>query len=158
MSDYTKDFSSININIDFDKWGIREERMAYLPQYIEIGYQKGLDKLIRNTKEKIREQMNLRGLSGSKYANGITVLRDGYNGLQITAMGYMIYVEFGTGIVGKGTHPMPQLSEDFFGWDVNNHGDEGWVYKKVKNFTGLKDKLLDQCYTKLGSMCEGRIL
>ena len=38
---------------------------------------------------------------------------------------YAVYVEFGTGVVGKQSpHPNPQ------GWqyDVNNHGDKGWVY------------------------------
>ena len=38
---------------------------------------------------------------------------------------YAAYVEFGTGVVGsQSSHPNPQ------GWqyDVNNHGDEGWVY------------------------------
>lgn len=38
---------------------------------------------------------------------------------------YAIYVEFGTGVVGsQSSHPNPQ------GWqyDVNGHGDEGWVY------------------------------
>ena len=38
---------------------------------------------------------------------------------------YAAYVEFGTGVVGKGSpHPNPQ------GWqyDVNDHGDSGWVY------------------------------
>ena len=38
---------------------------------------------------------------------------------------YAAYVEFGTGVVGsKSPHPNPQ------GWqyDVNGHGDEGWVY------------------------------
>lgn len=38
---------------------------------------------------------------------------------------YAAYVEFGTGVVGKGSpHPAPQ------GWqyDVNQHGDDGWVY------------------------------
>lgn len=38
---------------------------------------------------------------------------------------YAAYVEFGTGVVGQGAaHPNPQ------GWqyDVNDHGDEGWVY------------------------------
>ena len=38
---------------------------------------------------------------------------------------YAAYVEFGTGVVGsQSPHPNPQ------GWqyDVNNHGDEGWVY------------------------------
>ena len=38
---------------------------------------------------------------------------------------YAAYVEFGTGVVGsRSAHPNPQ------GWqyDVNSHGDEGWVY------------------------------
>ena len=38
---------------------------------------------------------------------------------------YAAYVEFGTGVVGsRSPHPDPQ------GWqyDVNAHGDEGWVY------------------------------
>ena len=38
---------------------------------------------------------------------------------------YAAYVEFGTGVVGsQSPHPNPQ------GWqyDINNHGDEGWVY------------------------------
>ena len=38
---------------------------------------------------------------------------------------YAIYVEFGTGVVGKGSpHPDPQG----YKYDVNNHGDKGWVY------------------------------
>lgn len=38
---------------------------------------------------------------------------------------YAIYVEFGTGVVGAGSpHPAPA------GWryDVNNHGEAGWLY------------------------------
>ena len=38
---------------------------------------------------------------------------------------YAAYVEFGTGVVGsRSAHPNPQ------GWqyDVNSHGDSGWVY------------------------------
>ena len=38
---------------------------------------------------------------------------------------YAAYVEFGTGVVGsKSPHPDPQ------GWqyDINGHGDKGWVY------------------------------
>ena len=38
---------------------------------------------------------------------------------------YAVYVEFGTGVVGKqSSHPNPQ------GWqyDINAHGENGWVY------------------------------
>ena len=39
---------------------------------------------------------------------------------------YAVYVEYGTGVVGmRESHPQPAS-----GWvyDVNNHGDNGWVY------------------------------
>lgn len=38
---------------------------------------------------------------------------------------YAVYVEFGTGVVGsRSAHPNPQGYQ----YDVNSHGDEGWVY------------------------------
>ena len=38
---------------------------------------------------------------------------------------YAVYVEFGTGVVGKGSpHPDPQGYQ----YDKNNHGDIGWLY------------------------------
>lgn len=44
---------------------------------------------------------------------------------------YAAYVEFGTGVVGKGSpHPNPQGYQ----YDVNQHGDEGWVY--YDDYTG----------------------
>lgn len=41
------------------------------------------------------------------------------------------FVEFGTGVVGDGTHPQP-----IAGWiyDKNGHGQAGWVYKKDGEF------------------------
>lgn len=38
---------------------------------------------------------------------------------------YAIYVEFGTGIVGKS---QPHPSPDDWRYDINNHGDSGWWY------------------------------
>ena len=38
---------------------------------------------------------------------------------------YAIYVEFGTGVVGsQSPHPKP----NGYRYDVNHHGDKGWVY------------------------------
>ena len=38
---------------------------------------------------------------------------------------YAVYVEFGTGVVGASSpHPNPQGYQ----YDVNQHGEEGWVY------------------------------
>lgn len=36
-----------------------------------------------------------------------------------------LWVEYGTGIVGAGTHPNP----NGYQYDVNNHGEDGWVFK-----------------------------
>lgn len=38
---------------------------------------------------------------------------------------YCAYVEFGTGIVGDGTHENPKTYQ----YDVNKHGDDGWWFK-----------------------------
>lgn len=38
---------------------------------------------------------------------------------------YAAYVEFGTGVVGAGSpHPKPEVWQ----YDINSHGDDGWVY------------------------------
>ena len=44
---------------------------------------------------------------------------------------YAVYVEFGTGVVGYGLTGEPSHPDSAaYGWvyDVNNHGDSGWVY------------------------------
>ena len=44
---------------------------------------------------------------------------------------YAAYVEFGTGVVGsQSPHPNP----DGWQYDINDHGDEGWVY--YDDYTG----------------------
>jgi hypothetical protein len=48
-------------------------------------------------------------------------------GIIKTDVPYAVYVEFGTGVVGKdSSHPAADLQ----GWiyDVNNHGEAGWLY------------------------------
>lgn len=48
-------------------------------------------------------------------------------GIIKTDVPYAVYVEFGTGVVGKcSSHPVADLQ----GWryDVNNHGEKGWWY------------------------------
>lgn len=40
------------------------------------------------------------------------------------------YIEFGTGVVGsENPHPMPEN----WGYDLNQHGDNGWVYYNEKD-------------------------
>ena len=46
-------------------------------------------------------------------------------GIVKAGVSYAIFVEYGTGVVGAGSpHPKP----DGWQYDVNGHGDKGWVY------------------------------
>lgn len=40
---------------------------------------------------------------------------------------YACYVEFGTGLVGQQS-PHPEASQSGWVYDVNNHGEVGWIY------------------------------
>ena len=68
---------------------------------------------------------------GAKYTGELEESIEGYfdpvSGVGIIKAGapYAVYVEFGTGIVGKHQpHPSPE------GWryDINSHGESGWWY------------------------------
>lgn len=52
-------------------------------------------------------------------------------GFVIAEAPYAIYVEYGTGIVGKGS-PHPD-SEGKYDYDVKHHDTAGWVYKSDKD-------------------------
>ena len=44
-----------------------------------------------------------------------------------TDLAYAKFVEFGTGIVGEGSHPL--ASEKGWIYDINHHGESGWRYQ-----------------------------
>lgn len=46
---------------------------------------------------------------------------------------YLQYAEFGTGVVGLET-PHPDASADGWIYDINGHGDDGWVYFSDGNY------------------------
>lgn len=48
-------------------------------------------------------------------------------GIIKTDVPYAFYVEFGTGINGKGS-PHPEANKEGWSYDVNNHGVDGWWY------------------------------
>ena len=55
---------------------------------------------------------------------------DGAHGIIFTDCGHCAFVEFGTGVVGlHNQHPFMNLVT---GFDVNKHGEKGWVYYDEK--------------------------
>ncbi len=130
---------SINLDVNLDKWGISEENIANLGEATIRGYRKGLKELQERAEEKLRMNMMIYGLSGSEYAGSVQIIENGYDGFSVIALKHMLYVEFGTGLVGAGQnadkqgrmsppHPKQDLSPDFEGYDLKNHGMEGWYY------------------------------
>lgn len=53
---------------------------------------------------------------------------DGARGIVFTKCGHCAFVEFGTGVVGAGS-PHPTMP---WAYDVNQHGEKGWVYYDEK--------------------------
>lgn len=53
---------------------------------------------------------------------------DGAHGIIFTNCGHAAFVEFGTGVVGAGS-PHPTMP---WAYDVNQHGEKGWVYYDEK--------------------------
>jgi len=84
-----------------------------------------VDKGVEIAKAQVRE---LGAVYTGQLEESITGFFDEETGLGIirTDCPYAIYVEFGTGVVGK-RNPHPEPIE---GWqyDVNEHGDKGWWY------------------------------
>lgn len=100
-------------------------------KHLEVAYQKGLDKgfeeLAEKIKEKVMENLAKYGLGGSPMMNSVHVVDTG-SGLSVTVgSDYAMFVEYGTGVVGRDSKPHPHLKT---GWVYNSkgHGDRGWYY------------------------------
>ena len=65
------------------------------------------------------------------------VLTNGSSYVVYTDCEWAPYVEFGTGIVGS-ENPHPDTSIAGWKYDVNEHGDKGWVYYKDGEFYWTK--------------------
>lgn len=52
---------------------------------------------------------------------------NGKAGFVACKCGYAVFVEFGTGVVGRG-NPHPDVAILGWSYDVNNHGELGWWY------------------------------
>ena len=53
---------------------------------------------------------------------------------------YAVYVEYGTGVVGKRGPEHPAAVAHGWVYDVNNHGDSGWVYYNEREGRVMRTK------------------
>lgn len=134
FADYTPREHTINVNIDLNK--ITESRLkkitnANLARAMERGIKIGLERLEVLANKRLQRELSMFGLGGAKIASMISIKRVGDDTFQMTGAGYVVYLEYGTGIVGAtaGTaHPDTSAWDGFEGYDINGHGTKGWWY------------------------------
>lgn len=117
---------SFQININFDNIDKHAKKFNDFADYkLEKALQDGIDELSDRLYNKMGEYLILYGLGGSELMNTRFSVPYG-NGIRIgCGSDHVAFVEFGTGIVGKG-NPHPKRRDWIY--DVNGHGDNGWWY------------------------------
>lgn len=101
------------------------------------------NKAVDIVKANIRLTLAQRGseFSTGNLENSVNAVVDTVNGVAFIKVDaeYGAFVEFGTGIVGKAS-PVLQASKHSWEYDVNDHGEKGWIYTPDdgKNFFWTK--------------------
>lgn len=139
---------SINIDLEFknyDKWA---SKLKNLTKEFEKAIDDGMIEFIDRFQDKLRENAQLYGIN-DPYILGTMLVTPYKNGYVLTIRSEQIaYVEYGVGIVGsQNKHPKSPS-----GWiyDINNHGNSGWVYPVITDTDySYNDK---QFYTKDGNI------
>lgn len=126
--------SRFHFNVDVDKLKdrfaskrlIRDFEKAF-ERGIKNGYKELSDKMI----DKLIENLSKYGLESGNIINSLDIsitdkgvsliIRDGKDG-------YAMYVEYGTGVVGRNNPHHPKVDEQGWIYDKNEHGEGGWWY------------------------------
>lgn len=120
----------IDLDIDTEKFFSVGNDIERLANAIDIGIKQGENEFIARLRDKILENLILYGLADSNIAQNIT-LTPYTGGVSITcgaSSGYAMFVEYGTGLVGKNNpHPKPANGWIYQSGD-NSSTHEGWFY------------------------------
>lgn len=118
---------SLTINIDIDHLARDVKKFAQMEDAIITGMAKGETEFGDRLRAKAIEYLGIYELGNSTLASTISVTPNSM-GMKIMVQGdYAMFVEYGTGIIGRDeSHPKP----DGWAYDVNEHGEAGWIYPK----------------------------
>jgi hypothetical protein len=119
--------SDFIIDLDHIEKGVRDWQKFV--DSIEDAVDDGLEELYEKTDAHINQEASKYHLDQSNLHKTKTISRIGNEfEIEYTAP-HAPYVEYGTGIVGKNSpHPDPMEWEEFEGYDINDHGYDGWLY------------------------------
>lgn len=130
----TASIPPITIDVSLEKFMMRANATKELEEAVNIGVRKGIDNFKPQLEKKFMEHLRKYGLADSDIARNYSFSVDSDFTIKLTiGTEWAIFVEYGTGIVGKQAphHPKPELP-----WvhDSHGHGDKGWVYEKDGRF------------------------
>lgn len=123
---------NFKVSIDLEDMLSGKVNFKVMEKSIFVGYKSGVNRLIKESVSKLKENLGKFGLENTNLANGISVEEtlEGFK-LTVSAMRdgqeYSMYVEYGTGVVGEGFQH-PEADKVDWMYDINNHGDSGWWY------------------------------
>lgn len=133
MADYTPDYFTLNVPIDLDRFSEKHKvAKANMPRAFTRGLDRGLKRLETLANKRLTQELSAYGLGDSNISRNIIIMREPDFGFSITGLGYIVYLEYGTGWKAQSSssgHPNPSSWEDFQGYDINNYGIDGWYYK-----------------------------
>ena len=119
------------IHLSLSIKSVRETKRKFLfmrnnlPAVKRLFVERSLDYIEERAKEYIRSTVG-----GSSWYVPTGTLENSWvknidTGMLENTCWHAALVEYGTGIIGKGTHPDPASG---YQYDVNNHGEEGWFF------------------------------
>lgn len=103
-----------------------------LPNRIERARLNAIKELQDRVLDRLKREIAMLGLAGSSIAKSIRIDNEPDGFMIVIDNDHAMYVEFGTGIVGKGaTHP--NWKESGWDYDSKKHGESGWWYPTTKD-------------------------
>lgn len=117
-------YKDLEIELDLNNYQAGVKRLQEAERAIQRGFDAGVEELAERLKDKMLENLRKYGLGTSRLAQTVDI-EDIGGAFRVTVDAkYAMYVEYGTGIRGaENPHPRP------WNYDVNEHGEAGWIYK-----------------------------
>lgn len=117
--------------IDFDMGDMKGslKKLDAMSNAIRIGTEIGVNRMKELLIERMKSELIKYGLGDSSLMTDIIVVPYPNGFLISVGQEYAVYVEYGTGIVGKENKQHPTAGEDGWIYDVKNHKYKGWIYK-----------------------------
>ena len=120
----------IKVNLaDSKSFKFAEQYLYQMETETKKAVQDSLHEIGERVKNHLIEELCEMGLCDSSFINQIVVKQYG-KGLSVYVTSqHMMYVEFGTGIVGSNDpHPNTSFMDESWEYDINHHGEKGWWY------------------------------